>query len=28
LDDVFMQTALARFEQMRSDFNEAYRRHE
>jgi hypothetical protein len=28
LDDAFIQTALARFEQMRSDFKEAYSRHE
>lgn len=28
LDDVFIQTAVARFEQMRSDFKEACSRHE
>jgi len=28
LDDTFIQTALARFEQMRSDLKEAYSRHE
>jgi hypothetical protein len=28
LDAAFMQTAVARFEQMRSDFKEAYSRHE
>lgn len=28
LDDEFMQAALIRFAQMRSDFNAAYRRHE
>jgi hypothetical protein len=28
LDDTFIQTVLARFEQMGMDFNEAYRRQE
>lgn len=28
LDEEFMQTALARFAQMRGDFNAAYRRYE